>query len=177
MKAIFQIMQEICYMAMVGLRTLKYKLLFSKLGKGSIVHGKIFVKWPKNVEMGEYSTLNEGVMLDARAKIKIGNDVHISSGVIINTGGLDDYFIHYTKNVTINDNVWICSGAIINPGVTIDEGSIIASGAVVNKDVEKNVLIVGIPGYVKKVLDQPKEKKHRSSFQKLKNVFGGFKYE
>lgn len=39
------------------------------------------------------------------------------------------------KKVTIGNDVWIGQRAIIMPGVTIGDGSIIASSAVVTKDV------------------------------------------
>jgi acetyltransferase-like isoleucine patch superfamily enzyme len=39
------------------------------------------------------------------------------------------------KDVIIEDDVWVGTGAIILKGVTIGEGSVIAAGAVVTKDV------------------------------------------
>ncbi|MGR3809735.1 sugar O-acetyltransferase [Jiulongibacter sp. NS-SX5] len=47
--------------------------------------------------------------------------------------------------VHIKQNVWIGAGAIILPGVTVGENSIIAAGAVVNKDVPDNVIVGGVP--------------------------------
>lgn len=81
LKRVFYI-QTIC-------RNFFWKLLFGKFGKHSNVFGKIIVYYPENVELGDNSTLNEGVLLNARAKIKIGNFVHISPYCILNTGGLN----------------------------------------------------------------------------------------
>ena len=53
--------------------------------------------------------------------------------------------------VNIKDHVWIGSGAIILPGVTIGEGAIVAAGAVVTKDVEEKTVVGGIPA--KKIKD------------------------
>ena len=47
--------------------------------------------------------------------------------------------------VTVEDNVWIGSHAVILPGVRIGTGAIIASGAVVNRDVEPYAIMGGIP--------------------------------
>ena len=53
--------------------------------------------------------------------------------------------LEYTHPVTIGDNVWICTGALILPGVTIGEGSIIGAGSVVAKDIPPKCLAVGNP--------------------------------
>ena len=49
------------------------------------------------------------------------------------------------KPIVIEDNVWIGERAIIMPGVTIGEGSIVASGAVVMTNVPRNTLVAGNP--------------------------------
>jgi len=59
---------------------------------------------------------------------------------------------HTFKKVEIMDNVWIGAGAIILPGVTIYSNSIIAAGAVVTKDVQSNVIVVGVPAKVQKYI-------------------------
>lgn len=50
------------------------------------------------------------------------------------------------KQIVVEDNVWVGSGAIIHSGVRIGTGSVIASGAVVMTDVPPNSLIAGNPG-------------------------------
>jgi acetyltransferase-like isoleucine patch superfamily enzyme len=49
------------------------------------------------------------------------------------------------RPVLIEDNVWIGSGAIIMPGVTIGQGSIVAAGAVVMVSVPPNTMVAGNP--------------------------------
>ena len=51
----------------------------------------------------------------------------------------------YNLPVTIKDGVWIGAGAIILPGVTIGENSVIGAGSVVTKDIPPNVVAVGCP--------------------------------
>ena len=91
-----------------------------------------------------------GKLMDS-GKITIGNNVFIAPNVCIITeehamdveqrvAGLE-----YTHPVTIGDNVWICTGALILPGVTIGEGSIIGAGSVVAKDIPPKCLAVGNP--------------------------------
>jgi acetyltransferase-like isoleucine patch superfamily enzyme len=47
--------------------------------------------------------------------------------------------------VTIEDNVIICSKAVIKAGVTIGKNSVIAMGAVVTKDVIADTVVAGVP--------------------------------
>jgi maltose O-acetyltransferase len=135
-------------------RSYLYSILFNTFGKKTYVIGNITAIKPNNIKIGHYSTLNEGVLLNAEGKITIGNHVHISPYVIINAGYLDlnnfSKKLHKSKPVTIKDHVWLCSGVIINPGVTIGKGAVVASGAVVTKDVKAHTLVVGIPAKFKK---------------------------
>ena len=53
-----------------------------------------------------------------------------------------------TKPIIIKRNAWIGAGAIILPGVTIGENSVVAAGAVVSRDVPANVVVGGIPAKI-----------------------------
>jgi maltose O-acetyltransferase len=55
--------------------------------------------------------------------------------------------------VTIGDDVWIGTRAIVLPGVTIGTGAIVGAGAVVTKDVPENAIVAGNPARVMKLRD------------------------
>jgi acetyltransferase-like isoleucine patch superfamily enzyme len=57
------------------------------------------------------------------------------------------------KSIHIGKNVWLGAGAIILPGVTVGENSIVAAGAVVTKDVPSNTIVGGVPAKVIKQID------------------------
>ncbi len=52
--------------------------------------------------------------------------------------------------VRIGHNVWIGTHAILLPGVTVGEGSVIAAGAVVTSDIPPYAIAAGVPAAVKK---------------------------
>ena len=56
--------------------------------------------------------------------------------------------------ITIDDDVWIGEHTLILSGVHINQGAVIAAGAVVNRDVEENCLVAGVPAKVIRKIDQ-----------------------
>ena len=53
----------------------------------------------------------------------------------------------------IGNDVWIGTAAIILPGVTVHDGSVVAAGAVVAKDVPPDCVVGGVPAKVIKQLE------------------------
>ena len=88
--------------------------------------------------------------------VSIGSYFHSGTNVKIMLGSHDydygdkiPYGSHYaTKNVKIDDFVWIGSDVIICGNVHIGEGAIIAMGAVVVKDVPPYAIVGGNPAKV-----------------------------
>jgi acetyltransferase-like isoleucine patch superfamily enzyme len=83
--------------------------------------------------------------------ITIGRDCMITPRVMILTHDAS-FFIHTRRYkfapVKIGDRVFVGYGAIIMPGVTIGENSIVGAGAVVTHDVPSNTVVVGVPATV-----------------------------
>jgi acetyltransferase-like isoleucine patch superfamily enzyme len=81
----------------------------------------------------------------------VGNNVFISihvSTVNDNVVIGREYDEALIVGPTFQDNCTIGAGAIILPGVTISKGSMVGSGSVVTKNVEENVLVMGIPAKI-----------------------------
>jgi len=80
------------------------------------------------------------IILGARCFIG-GPDLKVGKGTFIN------YMCYFNTvgSVTIGNGCWICTRAIILPGVKIGDGCIIAAGSVVTEDCEPNYLYAGVP--------------------------------
>ncbi len=122
--------------------------------KGATIDSKVSmfmsvdIRCPKRLVIGKGCSIGPRVLLDARKGLVIGNNVTIAYDAIIWT-------LHHDMNspdfkgvggtTNIGDYAWVCSRAIILPGVNIGEGAVVASGAVVTKDVEPYAVVGGMP--------------------------------
>ena len=62
------------------------------------------------------------------------------------------------KPIKVGNNVWIGGGSIINPGVTIGDNVIIGSGSVVTKDLPGNAIYAGNPAKkIRDITDEDKK--------------------
>ncbi len=129
-------------------RRLCYRLAGVKIGKGSTIHMHAVFYDPRNIRIGRDTIVGEGAVLDGRDKLIIGDHVDIASEVMIYNGQHDiqssDFHAIFAP-VEIDDYVFIGPRAIIQPGVKIGRGAVIAAGAVVVKDVEEFSIVGGVP--------------------------------
>ncbi len=109
----------------------------------------------KNVKVGNFTKINQGVYIQGLYNTEIGEYVVLSRGVMIFDSGLDitsmssnGFTLHVESFVKIKNNVWVGAGAIILPGVTIHENSVIAAGSIVTKDVPPNTIVGGNPAKI-----------------------------
>jgi len=128
-----------------------YLLAGLKIGKNSKIH--VFCRFyeTKNIIIGEDTIIGEHTVLDGRAKLKIGNHVDIASQVMIYNSEHDindPEFKAIEEPVEIDDYVFIGPRAIIQPGIKIGKGAIIAAGAVVTKDVLPGKVVGGVPAKI-----------------------------
>jgi acetyltransferase-like isoleucine patch superfamily enzyme len=103
-------------------------------------------------------TLGDDVGINAFTHIFGGGGVHIGARTRISTGCSIASITHSeqiaTRNhgielpVTIEEDCWLGTGAIVLPGVRIGRGSIIGAGAVVTKDIPPLSLALGVPARV-----------------------------
>ncbi len=138
---------------MLLLRMFGAKLLAKKGSYVSIQPG-VKIASPWNLQIGDLSSIGGNSWVYALDKITIGEKTCIGEYVKLLTGYHDITtwnFQFRAKPITIGSCVWIATGAIVLPGVTIGDGAVIAAGAVVTKDVEPWTVMGGNPAkFIKK---------------------------
>jgi len=128
-----------------------YIMTGMEIGSGSAIHMGARFYNPKNISIGKDTIIGEGVVLDGRDKLRIGDHVDIATDVMIYNCQHDihsDDFAAVAREVTIGDYVFIGPRVIILPGVTIGRGAVVAAGAVVTKDVNEFEIVGGVPAKV-----------------------------
>lgn len=114
--------------------------------------------------VGDGSYLGYGVVISVGREVTLGRRVHIADRVFIcdNPGHPLDarrrrehqpVDLDQVKPVRLGDDVWVGTGAIILPGVTVGDGAVIGAGSVVTRDVPPNAIVAGNPARVVKQLD------------------------
>ena len=133
------------------IRRLFYRLAGIKIGSGSTIHMGARFYNPRNIHIGKDSILGEGIVLDGRGELVIGDHVDIASEVMVYNCQHDIQspdFRAVCGSIVIEDYVFVGPRAILLPGVRIKKGAVVAAGAVVTEDVAAYTIVGGVPAKI-----------------------------
>ena len=142
------------------------RLAGAKIGVDTVVFDARFVNLYhygfRKLSIGDRCFIGDDVMIDVRGGVVMENDVTVSNRASIvthiNVGYKDHPLqkVYPTKEspVLIRGGAYIGTGAILVPGVIIDERSVVGAGAVVIKNVSKSTVVVGVPAKPMKLHNQ-----------------------
>ena len=118
---------------------------------GSADIGEVSVQGKRKLlTIGAFSFLGR-VTIALHDEVKIGNRVCINDDVDILTAShdvSDPEWQHVKGRIEIEDYVWIGTGAMILPGVSLGRGCVVGARAVVSKSVAPGAIVVGNPAKV-----------------------------
>ena len=129
------------------------KIIYFFMGKSySVPIGCISSGWGGNLTIGKYVSFGGNVFLHGDSHINIGDYSMIAYGVIIHTS-THDYNKHpmgqrIDAPVYIGKHTWIGTGAIILPGVKIEDFAIVGAGSVVTRHVPEGAIVAGNPAKI-----------------------------
>ena len=130
-------------------------LIGQELDEGFGLFPPFYTDCGRNIHIEKNVFINSGCHFQDQGGIYIGEGTFIGHNVILATlnHDMNPYKradIH-PKPIHIGKRVWIGSGAIVLPGVTIGDNSVIGAGSVVTKDVPENCVYGGNPAkFIKK---------------------------
>ena len=132
--------------------------LFDTFATGAVLRPSFRCDYGSNISIGEDTFINyDCVFLDCN-RITLGREVQIAPRVQIYTAThpLDAATrrskLEFALPVVIGDGAWIGGGALVCPGVTIGENTVVGAGSVVTRDLPAGVLAVGNPCRVLRTL-------------------------
>jgi maltose O-acetyltransferase len=128
---------------------------FAFVGTGVNIRPPFFCDYGYNINIGDGAFMNFNCVVLDVVKVMIGARTQIGSAVQILTAdhprdpALRAQLLEFGRPVTIGSNVWIGSGAIILPGVSIGDDAVVGAGSVVTRDVPPGATALGNPARLK----------------------------
>ncbi len=124
------------------------------VGEGTVIMPRFTCDYGYNIRLGRNVFINYHCIFLDCAPIDIGDDVQIGPAVQLYTAqhpldadvrrsGLES-----ARPIRIGSDVWIGGGAVVLPGVTIGERSIVGAGSVVVHPVPADCVVVGNPARI-----------------------------
>lgn len=107
---------------------------------GGMIRSELICRSGATLSLGEDSVLNYGVSLEAHQSVRVGKRCRLASLVRVCDRDGDK-----VAPITIGDDVWLAHGVIVEPGVTIGDGSVVSALSVVTKDVPPGSMAAGNP--------------------------------
>ena len=144
------------YLPPSDLRRYMSVLIGQEIDEGFGLFPPFFTNCGKNIHLGKNVFINSGCHFQDQGGIYIGDGTFIGHNVILATLNHDlnpnSRGDMWPKPIHLGKKVWIGSGAIVLPGVSIGDNSVIAAGSVVTKDVPENSVYGGNPAkFIKKI--------------------------
>jgi maltose O-acetyltransferase len=133
--------------------------LLGAIGEGTEIRAPLWVDYGTQIRIGARSFANYGLVALDVAPITIGDDVQIGTNVQLlpPTHPMEPEPRRAKweagKPITIGNNVWLGSAAIVLGGVTIGDNSVVGAGGVVTRDLPANVVAVGNPARVIRAIE------------------------
>jgi acetyltransferase-like isoleucine patch superfamily enzyme len=136
---------------------------------GSVLHVYNFRDLPGAfIRIGKDSLVGEYSVIRGQGGVTIGDRVYTSpmTQIIAVNHVFDDPdqpFVDQgitAQGITIEDDVWLGSGAVITDGVHIGKGAVVAAGAVVVEDVPAHTIVGGVPARIIRTINADEARKH-----------------
>ncbi|WP_437286027.1 sugar O-acetyltransferase [Sorangium sp. So ce406] len=133
--------------------------LLGSVGEGTEIRPPFYVDYGAHITIGARCFANFGLVALDVAPITLGDDVQIGPNVqlLTPTHPVEPeprrQKWEAAKPIKIGNNVWLGGGAIVLPGVTIGDNTVVGAGSVVTRDLPANVVAVGNPARVIRSID------------------------
>ena len=98
--------------------------------------------------MGRGSCLGRGVDCYSVASVELGEGALVSMRAFLCTAGHDyndSQFLLTGRPIVIAPWAWVAAEAFVGPGVTVNEGAVVAATASVFRNVDEWTVVVGNP--------------------------------
>ena len=136
------------------------KQLIPNSGKNLWLQPPFYCDYGYNITVGDGVFFNFNCVVLDVMEVKIGSRTLFGPNVQIYTATHPTNYkeratgLEFAKPITIGEDVWVGGNAVICPGVTIGNRTIIGAGSVVTRNIPSGVLAAGNPCRVIRQLDE-----------------------
>ena len=135
--------------------------MFAEIGEDCYIEPPFYANWGgRHVHFGARVYANFHLTLVDDTHIFVGDNTLFGPNVTVCTAGhpvqpeLREQGYQYNAPVHIGRNCWIGAGAVILPGVTIGDNTVIGADSVVTRDIPSDVVAVGNPCRVLRLIGE-----------------------
>ena len=126
--------------------------MLAEAGENCWVQPPMHANWGgRHLHLEDWVYINSGLTAVDDTHIYIGEHTMIGPNVTLALAAhplspaMREKGLQYNQPIHIGRNCWIGAGAILLPGVSVGDNSVIGAGSVVTKDIPANVVAVGGP--------------------------------
>ncbi len=132
----------------MGIKRLLLRAFGARVGNGVVVKPHVSIKYPWKLVLGHHCWIGEGVWIDNLGMVTVGDHCCLSQGAMLLCGNHDyakPSFDLMVGDITLEQGVWIGARAVVCPGVTCGEHSVLTVGSVATHDLEARGIYQGNP--------------------------------
>jgi maltose O-acetyltransferase len=140
-------------------RLAAFKELLAGIGEGTFIRPPFYCDYGDGIRIGARTFINFNCTMLDGASISVGNECLLASGVqlITATHPVDPVARRAAWEqalpVVLEDGVWLGAGALVCPGASIGENTIVGAGSVVTRSLPAGVVAYGNPARVAREID------------------------
>ncbi len=123
-------------------------LFGAKIGRGVVIRGRVHIKFPWRLSVGDHAWIGEGVWIDSLGQVEIGAHACLSQGCMIETGNHDwskASFGLVVKPVVIEEGAWAAVRSLLLPGSRLASHAVLGAGSVLRGGTEAYGIYSGVP--------------------------------
>ncbi len=131
-----------------GIKCVILRVFGAKAGRDLVIKPNVNIKYPWNLQIGDYTWIGEAVWIDSLGKVSLGSNVCLSQGCMIETGNHDwndPAFRLIVSDVFVEDGAWAAARSLLLPGSRLATHSVLAAGGVLGGSTEPFSIYAGNP--------------------------------
>lgn len=151
-RALWYLVNEVVFRsAFIPFSGLKCRILGwfgARIGKGVVIKPRVSIKYPWNLEVGDFAWIGEEVWIDNLGRVTIGPHACLSQGCLMLCGNHDytrETFDLKVGTIELGEGAWVGSRALVGPGTVMGSHAVLSAGSVATGSLEPYTVYRGNP--------------------------------